>query len=94
MERKVERICSTINLKPGSEKIISGGHLTVKGGQYEETQDVITSGVEDQIRFNLSVFGFGSSSDCWKMNVYEFYRDFARAYEINREREKKLKKNG
>lgn len=90
MERKVTRICSAINLDKPS-KVIAGGHLSVKGGQYEETKDIIRSGVEDQIRFVLSVLGFGSPADYWKMNTYEFYRDFVRAYTLNKDRNKKAK---
>ena len=94
MERKVTRICSAVNLDGAKNKDVAGGHVSVKAGKYEETIDVINASVEDQIRFNLSVFGFGSSADCWEMNVYEFYRDFVRAYEANKRMEKKLKSNG
>ena len=93
IQRKVERICRPINSLAGDEGPTIGAHVSVHQGEYHETADLLRAGIEKQSRFILSVFGFGSSEEHWRMNVYEFYRDFVRAYEVNKERERQLKKN-
>lgn len=86
-QRNVERIYGEIGVGQDA-KVFSGPHLTIKEGRYQETADVIRATIEDQSRFILSVFGFGSAEEHWRMNVYEFYRDFVRAFKLNRSRQK------
>lgn len=93
LERKVERICRPINLI-GEQPPVMGPHVSVSGGEYHETADLLRSGIEKQIRFVLSVYGFGTIEEHWRMNVYEFYRSFVQAYQVNKERERQLKKDG
>lgn len=92
MERRVAGILDQINeLKTGNAPII-GGHLSVKNGKYIDTDELFRQNVESQIGFTVAALGYGSPKEYWSTNVYEFYRAFVRAYEVNKRREKAMEK--
>jgi hypothetical protein len=89
VERKITAICSTLGVGDKPKTTTHGAYYSVERGAFVETADLIRTGIEDSIRYVCAVNGYGNAADYWGMNVYEFYRDFVRAYNVEQGRKKK-----
>lgn len=91
MEHTVKRICGPLGLS-GPEGETIGGFIGIDQGRFEYTPAIIRAGIENQSRFILATLGYGTPEGHWRMNVYEFYREFVRAYKVHKQRQAEAEK--
>lgn len=62
-----------------------------QGGKQYNTHNKIAEDIEEATRFVSEVLGY-SPADVWKMNCYEFWRDFLRAKQRSESQLKQMEK--